>query len=690
MKRFRHLSTVFALFGALAAAQLPSYKQLKFPALREVKIPNPETFVLPNGMKVYLLEEHELPLISGIALVRTGNLFDPKDKIGLAQITGSVLRSGGTKSKTGDQIDLQLENIAASVESNIGEERGSLSFNALKENLDEVLDVYKDLMTNAEFRQQRLDLVKNQIKSSIARRNDDPHGIAGREFQGLIYGRENPYGWQAEYATIDNITRDDVTAFYKRYYFPANIMLAVYGDFNTAEMKAKLQKVFGDWNYQQPAVPKFPAFESKPAPGIFLADKPDVTQTFFQIGHIGGMLNDKDYPALEVATDILGSGFSSRLMHRIRTQLGYAYSISSRWGVGFMHPGVFTIAGSTKSASTADTIRVARQELDKLRTTEVTDEELKTAKDTVLNGFVFNFDTPAKTLNRLILYDYYGYPRDFIFQYQKAVSAVTKADVLRVAKQYFKPETFTIVAVGNPKDFGQPLTSLNLPVKPIDLTIPEPKAKPAAAASAGSMAQGKQLLEMAQKAVGGRDKLAAIKDWTRVADAALTTGGGQMKAKQTTQFIEPSTFRQDQVLPFGKVSVYSDGKSGWLASPQGVQPLPPPILQQVADESAHMLTHLLLASDANHTGNGMLQIGKVQLLVDEKTGMPLKAIYTAAGMGGPPQQLEESYADWREINGIKIPFKSTATQGGKPAAEFVVTEFKINTGLKSEDLSKKP
>lgn len=454
---------------------LPSYKDLKFPALRPIQIPDVQIYSLPNGIKLYLLEDHELPLVSGMARVRTGNLFDPQDKVGLATVTGTVIRSGGIKDKTGDQLDEQLENIAASVESSIGETSGSVSFSTLKDKTDEVLGIFKQVLTEPAFRQNKIDLIKSQLHSSIARRNDNPHGIAQREFTNTVYGRNNAYGWELEHATVDQISRDDVVAFYRRYFFPANIVLAVWGDFSAAEMKGKLERLFADWTYQQPKAPPFPPVKKAPSPGIFLATKKDVTQTFFVLGHLGGELRDKDYPALEVMADILGGGFRSRLMQRIRTQLGYAYSISGDWDANYNHPGLFSISGSTKSASTTETLKAVQEEIERIRTQPVSDAELETAKQTALNSLVFAFDTKAKTLGRLLNYEYYGYPKDFIQQYQNALAAVTKADVLRVAKERLHPSELTIVAVGRPEDFGQPLATLGGPVTSIDLTIPDPK-----------------------------------------------------------------------------------------------------------------------------------------------------------------------------------------------------------------------
>jgi zinc protease len=209
----------------------------------------------------------------------------------------------------------------------------------------------------------------------------------------------------------------------------------------------------------------------KPSPGVYLAEKDEVTQTFFSIGELGGTFRDKDYAALQVASNILGQGFSSRLVEQIRTKLGYAYSIAAVWAANYNHPGTFRIVGSTKSSTTVETIQAIRTELDKMRTTEVTERELEEAKQQVLNSFVFNFDSPAKTLNRVLRYEYFGYPKDFLFQYQKAIAAVTRADVLRVVKEKMRPDDLAVVAVGNPKEFGKALSTLG-EVHKIDLTIP--------------------------------------------------------------------------------------------------------------------------------------------------------------------------------------------------------------------------
>ncbi len=685
------------LATAIASAQrIPKVDDLKYPPLKQVSVPEPTQFTLSNGMRVFLLENHELPLIRGFALVRTGNLFDPPDKRGLSQIMAEVMRSGGTSAKTGDQLDEELEDVAASVESGMGETSASVSFSALKETAPQAMSVFKDVIADPEFRQDKLDLTLNQMRGAIARRNDEASEIPRRELLSILYGRDNSYGWTIEYKDLNNIQRQDLIDFHKRYYFPANMMLAVYGDFATADMRMQLEQLFGGWTVTQPAVPAFPEVTAKPAPGIYFAPRTDVTQTFFAIGHLDGTLRDPDYPALEVMANILGEGFSSRLISQVRTKLGYAYSIGATWAANYNHPGTFRIGGSTKSMSTVAALQATLTEVKRMQTEEVTQKELDDAKQAVLNSFVFNFDSPAKTLNRVIQYEYFGYPKDFLFQYQKAIENVTRADVLRVAKAHLRPDDLTIVAVGNPADFAQPLSTLGK-VNELDLTIPQPP-KQVSQADDASLARGKLLLQRAQQAMGGTVALAAIKDVTETAEVKMAPTAGGFTVKQTNRFVAPNHLRQEQELPGIKMSVYSDGTAGWLASPQGTQNMPPQILAQARGEIFRNLTTLILSDrdpmrTVNAVGDNAVEISEgdesVRLDFDPATGLPAKQTYQEAGANGP-SEVVETWSDWRKAGDVQVPYKVSIVQGGQPTAEGTVSDIKFNTGITADELSKRP
>jgi zinc protease len=694
---------MFFFFAALLSfAQAPSYKDLKYPPLRDIKIPDVATFTLSNGIRLYLLEDHELPTVRGFALVRTGNLFDPKDKVGIANLTGDLMRSGGTHSKTGDQIDEQLENIAASVESRIEESSGQVHFSTLKNTTDEVLQVFHDVITQPEFREDKLELAKTQYRSSISRRNDDAAGIAQREFNNIVYGKNTPYGWQIEFETLDRIHRADLQAFYQRYFFPANTILAVSGDFSTDDMHAKLEKLFSDWTVKRDPAPPFPAVQKTSHPGAFVAVKTNVTQTNFIMGQLGGQLNDKDYATLEVMGDILGGSFHSRLFKKVRTDLGYAYNIFANWGANYDHPGLFQIGGSTKSASSTAAIKASLGELQKMRTQEVTKDELDMAKQSVVNSFVFNFDTPSKTLERLVVYDYYGYPKDFIYQYRKAVLAVTAAEILRVARERIDPKLLTLVAVGNPKEFGEPLNSLGMPVSDLDISIPEPKTQTRSATPADSQAveKGIALLKQAQAAAGGADKLAAVKDMQQTLNMQFASAAGGLKSSQINFWLYPGTFRQENTLPFGKVVAFSDGKTGWLHSPQGAIPLGGPQLKQVQGEILRNYVGLLRSDrDPDRTVSlsapDTLTVSNkdgesVEVQIDPATRLISRESYKQVQPAGVPSEVTVVLSDFRDVEGIKLPFKISLSQGDKQMAEAVVSEYKLNTGLKLEDLAKQP
>ena len=450
------------------------YKQLKYPKLGEIEIPEVKQVTLANGMRLFLLEDHELPLINMTALIRTGSVYEPADKVGLASITGTVMRTGGTTSKTGDEIDEELEQIAASVETGIGTNAGRASMSVLKEDIDTGLAVLADVLMNPAFREDKIGLAKISHRSSIARRNDQPFSIAVREYTKLIYGPESVYARHTEYATIDNITREDLVAFHKRFYHPNNMMLAVWGDFQTEQMVTKIKEAFKGWEKADVELEPVPQVTYEYRPTANVVRKEDINQSCIVLGHIGGMMNDPDYHALVVMNEILGGSFTSRLFKNVRSRMGLAYSVFGFYSADYDHLGVFYVGCQTKLESTVKAIRAMVGEVRKMTESEVTDEELSLAKESYLNSFVFNFESKGQTVRRLMTYEYFGYPADFLMQTKANIEKVTKADVLRVAHKHLRPDKMQILAVGRPDDFDEPLSVFGA-VKEIDVTIPPPQ-----------------------------------------------------------------------------------------------------------------------------------------------------------------------------------------------------------------------
>lgn len=454
------------------------YTDLQFPPLPEITVPAYSRYQLENGITVFLMEDRELPLVSGTALFRTGERFEPADKVGLADITGEVMRTGGTTKHTADQLNEILEQKAASVETGISTDAGSASFSALSEDLSEVFDLFAEVIRTPVFAADKVDLAKKQRQGGIARRNDDPNDIASREFAKLIYGKSSPYARTTEYASLDNISREDLVGFHRAYFHPNNMILGIVGDFDSAQMRQLIAEKFGNWPVDKSfKVPPLPAVSQANNSGVFFVDQPQLTQSSILLGQLGGQLNSPDYPALTVLNDLL-NGFGGRLFNEVRSRQGLAYSVYGVWSPRYDYPGMFIAGGQTRSEATVPFIQGIFNEIKRLRTEMVTPEELAFAKESTLNSFIFNFAQPVSTLSRLMRYEYYGYPKDFIFQYRRGVEATTAADVLRVAQTYLKPETMVTLVVGNSSQIQPPLSSLGKGIKvtSIDITIPEPQS----------------------------------------------------------------------------------------------------------------------------------------------------------------------------------------------------------------------
>lgn len=458
----------------VVAATARHYSELRFQPLSEVQVPQYSRFVLDNGVVVYLMEDRELPLVGGTALFRMGARMEPAQQVGLARLTGTVMRTGGIQCRSGDQLNQLLEQRAAAVETGVSTTSGNASFSALSEDLEIVFGLFAEVIREPVFAQDQLDLAKMQLRGEIARRNDQPNGIAGREFQKLIYGDDSPYARMVEYATLDNISREDLLSFYRHYFYPNNMILGVVGNFDSQRMRSLIEKQFGDWKPKEKFLPQLPAVAQSQQSGVFLVNQPQLTQSYVQLGHLGGRLDSPDYAALDVLNQVL-NGFGGRLFNSVRSRQGLAYSVYGSWSPRYDYPGIFIAGGQTRSEATVPFIQAIRLEIERLQSELITPAELALAKESVLNSFVFNFEDPSQTLSRLMRYEYYGYPTDFLFRYRRGVEATTVADVQRVAREYLKPEKLVTLVVGNAAAIQPPLTQLAAEVIPVNITIPGSK-----------------------------------------------------------------------------------------------------------------------------------------------------------------------------------------------------------------------
>lgn len=418
--------------------------------------PKGDKIVLNNGMILYILEDYELPVLNLSAVIRTGSVYEPANKAGLAELTGVVMRTGGTRSIRSDEINDQLEYIAGSVETGIGSESGSASLSVMKKDIDIGLKIFADIMMNPGFDQEKLDLAKKQEIEAIRRRNDNPDSIAFREFRRILY-KDNPRGRISTVESINAITREDLVEFHKRFFRTENVMLAISGDFQKDEIVKKVEKAFQGWGKTESNISKVPPPSYSFEESINYAFK-DVPQSTIVLGHLAVRKTHPDYYPFKVLNFILGEGgFNSRLTSEIRSNRGLAYSVGSFYR-GDVEYGVFAVTCQTKSVTTSQAISLIYNIIKDVKKNGVTEKELRWAKESILNKFIFSFTSSASIVSQQMLAKYDNLPEDFLEKYQENISKVTLEDIKRVAESYLHPDKSILVVVGKSKDFDRPLS----------------------------------------------------------------------------------------------------------------------------------------------------------------------------------------------------------------------------------------
>lgn len=689
-----------------ALAQVPAWKQVPIPPLPAFHPQEPKRIELPNGLVIFLQEDHELPLIDGVARIRGGSRSEPPNKVGMLDMYGEVWRTGGTKTQTGDQLDDYLEIRAAKVETNNSADSTTISWSCLKDDFDDVFRVFGDLLRNPEFRADKLDLAKKEMADAISRRNDDVRGIAGREANMLAYGKNNPYARQPEYATVEAVTQQDLVDWHTQHVHPNNIIIGVVGDFDSAAMEAKLRQAFGTW----PKGPDYKAAEIQldPAkPGYYLIPKSDVNQSSIRMVKLGIRRDNPDFYAATVFSEAFGGGFSSRLVQDLRSAKGLAYAVGGGIGSAFDHQGVAEISMGTKSESTVEAIQGIYAEIEDLAKKPITDAEVKRAKDSILNSFVFNFDSPEKVLRERMAYEFYGYPPDFLERYRAGIEKVETAGVNRVAAKYLQKDQLAVLVVGNTDQFDKPLNSLGT-VTNVDIRIPPPPGAQEEAAPArptASNAEGKQLAAKVVEAMGGLAKLQTIKSIRTDLSESGAEGGQGTPVQVTIAF--PDHAHIEVQTPQAKLTIVATPELGFMsAAGMGHRDLPPAqkqeTLLQLQRDPIYIGQHL---NDPKFVffANGTEKIGDVETrivdisagdmsirwFVDPQSGHVLRESYETLGPDGPvPGQTDVS--EWKTTDGITLPTLHKNKENGKDSSVVKYITVQFNPALDPKLFEKPP
>jgi len=462
--------TSVALFACGGLTGRKSYKELDFPGELEWREPEIHTFSLSNGVQFFLVEDHELPLIQVVVNVRAGEFMVPQGKEGLARLVADTMRNGGTDNYPPATLNRLLENKAARMDVSFDFISGSAGMDVLKKDFEDLLPVFVELLADPAFPEDKFMLAKQQLRTHIARRNDDQGDIAFREFRGAVYGQDSLYARVPQYRSVAAVTRGDLIEFHDRAFRGPNLMVALVGDFETEALRGRLRQAFSIFPADKAQPIELPQVRQRGEPKVNVVTKTDVNQSFILMGHEGGRRQNPDYAALQVMNKILSAGFSGRLFQTIRSKKGLAYAVFGQYGCNYYYPGMFFVALETRTDQTVRAVRAVKAELLRLQQEGVSIAELEQAKEQFFNSLVFRYDKPEEIVTRRMYYEYRGMDKDSFDKLVSEIKAVTVEDVERVAREYIRTDSMEILVVGEIEKIESGLKELGPPLQKIDIS----------------------------------------------------------------------------------------------------------------------------------------------------------------------------------------------------------------------------
>ncbi len=453
---------LLAMTASATPPVLPGFPPLNFHP------PKPVRTVLENGLVVYLLEDHELPLIHAEIYFQGGTQADPVDKIGLGSIFGEAMTNGGSLSHTPEEIEKTLDRKAASIGFSVGLENGQGSMSSRAEDFDVIFGLFSDLLLHPQFHKDKFELAKAKALEALRRMNDDPDEVSRREFRREMYGAHHPYARIPTPEMIKNIKRDDLILAHKRYMRPNGVWIAVSGDFKSADMMNKLKDALGSWAKSDVQWPLVTAPTAVSERRVFYIQRP-INQSQIRIGDFGLARHSADHFSWEVFNELWGGSATSRLFRTVRTEQGLAYSVGS----GYSEPaekGLIVAVSQTRGSQTLSAVQSILKISQDVREAPFTEKEISDAKESIRNRFVENFTSSAQIASYVMNLEFFGFPPDYLDTYTDHIAQVSREDLHRMGQTYLHPERFSILVMGDLSTFDKPISTLG---KPQEIKLPD-------------------------------------------------------------------------------------------------------------------------------------------------------------------------------------------------------------------------
>jgi zinc protease len=735
---------VAALLPAEAPGQVKNWPSERPPAplpARSVKFPPYSVRTLPNGLQVIAVSHHEQPAVSVRLIVRAGGAQDPPGKMGVASFAAALLDQG-TTTKDAEAIASAIDSIGGAIGTGAGSDLTFVNAIVMKDSLSVGLDMVSDLVRHPAFAPQEIERQRQQILSGLKVSYDDPDYIAGVVFDRLVYGA-HPYG-RPDAGTpesIASIRRDDLVAFHRAWFGANNAILAIVGDVSADEAFAGAERAFGSWERAPNTAP--PPQDPPPATRrVVVIDRPGAVQTEIRVGNVALPRKHPDYLALDLAIKILGGEGGNRLQRVLRSERGLTYGASADTNA-LKDAGDIVADTDTRSETTGEALRLTVDEFWRLQRERVSDRELNDAQAYLTGSFPLTIETPSAIALQVLNNVFYGLDLNELQTFRERVNAVTPDDIQRVARLYLHPDKLSIVLVGDASVFAKQLPGAGFPeferiaLSDLDLASADLRRSSSPAAVAGPRAanpargavlparftslapqqtrsakngaalSARELITRAVAAKGGAAKLRSIETVKATATMTVTLGGKPVDLETVTSIRYPGSFRMDAKTPAGPlVQVFHNGEF-WVEDARGSREAP----QTVADEIRAnvqrdsiglllgLLDRKLTASrvpDVQVSGHAMPAIRvtgatmpPLTVIFDPATALIVRQRYLApAYQGQPPVATEEEFSDFRDVDGLKVPFSAAVRVDGVLTVRRTLHSVEYNVPLDASIFSR--
>lgn len=723
-----------AVLAPAAAGQIANWPTERPPRPlqpRNVTFPPYEVRTLANGLRVVVVLHHEQPAVSMRVLVGVGSAQDPQGRTGVAGLAASLLDQG-TTTRSSQQIADQVDQIGAALGVGSGSDLTFINAVAMKDSFGPVLELVADVARNPAFAAGEIERQKQQISSNLRVNAEDPAYVASVLFDRLVYGF-HPYGLpnSGTAETLSAITKDDLQAFHRRYFVPNNMILAIVGDLTSEEAFAGVERVFGGWARSEVAATSI-VDPPPPTRRVVVVDKPDAVQTEIRMGLLAIPRKHQDYLAFDLASKILGGEGANRLHNTLRSERGLTYGASADTEAR-KQAGDLVAETSTRTETTGEVLRLMIDEFSRMPRERVFERELAGAQAYLAGSFPLTIETPNDIATEILNVVFYELPVDEIGTFPQRVQAITPDDILRVSRQYIRPDRLSIVLVGNASAFVPQLRQMGfgqmeiIPIQELDLmsaslrrepqavaggspieapgrrvtTAFAPRTTQAARPSLGADARAADLVARVVAATGGLERLKALRTMVADAETSFQTEQGALASTTRTYVAYPDRFRVEaQVDGADVVQVFSAGRA-WVEDPAGVHELPPSLRDDFAASVRRDTIPLLVAAaegrlvlrqlpEEGRDGRVLrvlelrgAELPPVQLYIDAD-GRVARQSFAAPGAGGREARVEEVFSDYRSVDGVMVPFRAELIRDERVVLTRTLTQVSFGQALDPE------